>query len=68
MGNTLADETAKIINRQDLPTFQEAADTISLHSARQMEDLLRVYRYLCTLNSLQSTLNIEKEKKNFQKW
>lgn len=31
------------------------------HSARQMEDLICVYRYLCTLNSLQSTLKLEKE-------
>lgn len=62
MGNTLADETAKVINRQDIPTFKEAADNISLHSMRQMEALLCVYRYLCTLNQLQSTLRIEKEK------
>lgn len=64
MGNALADETAKVINRQDIATFREAADNISLHSARQMEDLLCVYRYLCTLNRLQSTLKIEKEQED----
>lgn len=39
LGNTLADETAKIINKQDIDSFREAAEAISLNSKRQMAAL-----------------------------
>ena len=61
LGNTVADETAKLINRQDIEAFRQAAENIRIHSQKQMEALLCVYKYLCTLNSLQSSLRIEKE-------
>lgn len=61
LGNTLADETAKIMNTQDIVTFREAANSIHLHSKRQISDLLIVHHYLCELNSLHSALKIEKE-------
>ena len=62
MGNTLADEITKIINKQDIPVFRDAADAIKTHSARQIADLGLVLCYLCDLNSLHSTLRLEKDR------
>ena len=45
LGNTVADETAKLINRQDIAAFRQAAENIRTHSQNQMDALLCVYKY-----------------------
>lgn len=36
--NTVADETAKLINKQDIAPLKEAADVIRIHSEYQIPD------------------------------
>ena len=61
LGNDLADEVAKAINKRDLPILLNASRVISEHSVRQIDSLLSVYLYLAELNSLHSQLKLQKE-------
>lgn len=62
LGNTVADDTAKLINQQEMPFLQEACDDIAHHSCVQMQALAEIFAYLCELNSLRMTLTLEREK------
>lgn len=52
LGNTLANETAKTVNRQNIPAMLDATNSIRCHCARQVQDLIIVYPYLVDLNTL----------------
>lgn len=62
LGNTVADETATLVNKQDIPVMQNACHSIQCHSRVQTQTLSKIYAYLCDLNSLHMTRRIEKEK------
>ena len=62
LGNTVADETAKHVNKQDLAFMQLACDAIDHHSSVQMKALSEVFAYLCDLNSLHTLLKLERER------
>ena len=61
LGNTVADETAKLTNRHDISPLVNAATAVRTHSHRQIQDLLQVFRYLIDLNVLHINLKLEKE-------
>lgn len=62
LGNTVADETAKLVNRQDISPVVAAASNIQTHSHCQMKALISVYKYLIDLNTLHLNFKLEKEK------
>lgn len=62
LGNTAADETAKMINKRDLEPLLTATDSIFVHSQKQHDALRLIYAYLAELNALHSQLKKEKDK------
>lgn len=50
LGNTLANETARITNKQDIAAMKSITDNIDQHCSIQQIALLHVYRYLIDLN------------------
>ena len=60
LGYTLANETAKAVNKRDIPHLLEATECISKHSSMQADSLLKVYAYLGEINSLHSQLKLQK--------
>ena len=61
LGYTLANETAKAVNKRDISHLLEATECISKHSSMQADSLLKVYAYLGEINSLHSQLKLQKE-------
>lgn len=62
LGNMLADETAKVTNRQDLDVLLSITNNIDHHCQAQQEVLLDIYRYLVDLNALHSKIRLGKDK------
>ena len=45
-----------------MPLILDAAQFVFEHTEKQIEALLKIYRYLAELNALHSSLKLEKEK------
>lgn len=60
-GNTVADETAKITNKQDITAMISITENIDHHCRRQQSVLVAIYRYLLDLNALHSKMCLEKD-------
>ena len=58
LGNDLADETAKLLNHQDIDAMHTAVSHIHSHSQCQMHILFLIYSYMADLNQLHVSLRL----------
>lgn len=63
LGNMVADETAKLVNKQDISPMEEAATSTRKHCMIQSQALEVLFSYLIELNAFHVSLKHENDQK-----